>query len=209
MSSLTIFKDRTEAGKKLAEILNDFKNSNAVVLALPRGGAVIGQEVAKALNLPLDVIITRKIGAPGNDEYAIGAIDLDGNGVWNEYERTAVNQTWLKNKIATERKEAERRWRIYHKGGGPLDLKDKIAIIVDDGIATGLTMQAAVMYVKKEGAEKIIVAVPVSSTESVRTISKTAEVRTVETPTFFSAVGEWYKDFPQISDQEVIKILNN
>ncbi|HAS84796.1 MAG TPA: phosphoribosyltransferase [Candidatus Yonathbacteria bacterium] len=207
MSSSTIFKDRIEAGKRLAEVLSEFKNSDAIVLALPRGGVVVAKEVARELGLPLDIIVTRKIGAPGNDEYAIGAIDITGAGVWNEAERAYVDPKWLEHKIESEKKEAMRRFETYRKGMGALNLKNKTVIIVDDGIATGLTMQAAVAYSKREGALKVVVAVPVASTESVRTLKSVAEVRFLETPIFFSAVGEWYEDFPQVSDEEVISAL--
>lgn len=151
---MTVFKNRTEAGKKLAELLNDFKNTNAIVLALPRGGVVVAKEIAMALNLPLDIIVTRKIGAPGNNEYAIGAIDINGTGSWNEAEREYVDKKWLEHKVALEKEEALRRWSTYRKGMGSLNLKSKKVIIVDDGIATGLTMQAAVAYAKTEGAEE-------------------------------------------------------
>ena len=207
MSSSIIFKNRAEAGKKLAEVLGEFKNSDAIVLALPRGGVVVAKEVAQKLRLPLDIIVTRKIGAPGNDEYAIGAIDINGNGVWNEVERAYVDPKWLKNKIELEKKEAVRRFETYRKGMGQLNLKGKKIIIVDDGIATGLTMQSAVAYAKSEGAEKVVVAVPVASSESVRAIKKDTDVRVLETPVFFSAVGEWYEDFPQVSDREVTEVL--
>lgn len=204
---MTVFKNRTEAGKKLAETLSDFKNADAIVLALPRGGVVVAKEVASALNLPLDIIVTRKIGAPGNDEYAIGAIDITGSGVWNEAERAYVDPKWLKHKIESEGKEALRRFEAYRKGMGSLNLKNKTVIIVDDGIATGLTMQSAVAYAKNEGAIKVVVAVPVASLESVRAIKKDALVRVLETPIFFSAVGEWYEDFPQVGDEEVVEAL--
>src|SRR3989344_2605378 len=204
---MTIFKDRTEAGKKLAEVLGEFKNTNAVVLALPRGGVAVGAEVAHTLNLPLDIIVTRKIGAPGNSEYAIGAIDIEGNGVFNESETANVDKKWLENEIAKEKKEAERRWKEYRGTRGPLDLANKTAIIVDDGIATGMTMKAAVRYVKKLGAQKIVVAVPVASTDSIQELKKEAEVRTLETPALFFAVGQFYKDFPQVEDTQVKSIL--
>ncbi|MBI5077983.1 MAG: phosphoribosyl transferase [Candidatus Yonathbacteria bacterium] len=206
---MTVFKNRTEAGKKLAALLVNYKGSNAIVLALPRGGVVIGKEIARELNLPLDIIVTRKIGAPGNDEYAIGAIDILGNGVFGTGEKELVDKKWLENKITAEKKEAERRWVAYRTGRGSLDLKGKTVIIVDDGIATGLTMQAAALYAKQIGAEKIVVAIPVASSESVRNIKNMAEVRVLETPLFFSAVGEWYEDFPQVSDQEVVAALSS
>lgn len=206
-SIMIVFNNRTEAGKKLADILSDLRGTDAIVLALPRGGVVVANEVAHELGLPLDIIVTRKIGAPGNDEYAIGAIDLDGEGVWNEAERSQVDKAWLAKKIESEKKEAERRWHAYRGTRGTLELKGKTAIIVDDGIATGLTMRAAVAYVKRKGAQKVIVAVPVSAEDSLRAIKKEAELRVIETPVLFFAVGEWYEEFPQISDNEVISAL--
>lgn len=204
---MTIFKDRTEAGKKLAEVLSEFKNTNAIVLALPRGGVVVGAEIAQVLDLPFDIIVTRKIGAPGNSEYAIGAIDIEGNGVFNETETTNIDKKWLEDEIAKERREAERRWKEYRGTRGTLNLTSKTAIIVDDGIATGMTMRAAVQYAKKLGAQKVIVAVPVASADSVQEIKKDAEVRTLKTPALFFAVGQFYEDFPQVEDERVIYIL--
>lgn len=204
---MTIFKNRAEAGKKLAAILSEFKNSDAIILALPRGGVVVADEVAKILNLPLDIIVTRKIGAPGNDEYAIGAIDILGNGIFNELEKQNVDKKWIEHKIASEKEEANRRWKTYRVGREALNLKGKTVIIVDDGIATGLTMQAAVAYAKNEGAGKIVVAIPVGSTEAVRALKAIVVVFVLETPVFFSAVGEWYEEFPHISDKEVIERL--
>ena len=134
---------------------------------------------------------------------------MDGNGTWNESERSSVDKKWLDEKIASEKMEASRRWTTYRKGRSNLDLKCKTVIIVDDGIATGLTMKAAVGYAKNRGAEKVVVAVPVASAEALRALRDTAEVFVLETPIFFSAVGEWYKEFPQVSDEEVIKILSN
>lgn len=204
---MVIFKNRTEAGKKLAVLLADLKGTDAIVLALPRGGIIVAKEVARELGLPLDIIVTRKIGSPGNDEYAIGAIDLDGEGVWNEAERSQVDKAWLAKKIDSEKKEAVRRWHTYRGSRGPLELKGRTAIIVDDGIATGLTMRAAIAYAKRKEAQKVIVAVPVSAEDSLRMLEKDAEVRAIEAPVFFFAVGEWYEDFPQVSDEEVINTL--
>ncbi|MBI5401183.1 MAG: phosphoribosyl transferase [Candidatus Yonathbacteria bacterium] len=202
-----IFKNRSEAGKKLAHLLEDMRGTNAIILALPRGGVIVAKELASALNLPLDIIVTRKIGAPGNDEYAIGAIDIDGEGVWSEFERAQVDRTWLAKKIESEKKEAERRWQKYRGTRSPFDLHGKTAIIVDDGIATGLTMRAAVAYAKRKGAQKVVVAVPVAAADSARNLKTEADVRILETPVFFSAVGEWYEEFPQTEDNEVISAL--
>lgn len=204
---MIIFKNRTEAGKKLSLVLEDLRGTNAIILALPRGGVIVAKEVADALNLPLDIIVTRKIGAPENDEYAIGAIDLDGEGVWNELERSRVDKKWLAEKIGDEKREAMRRWSLYRGVRGPLNLHHKTVVIIDDGIATGLTMGAAIAYAKRKGAQKVVVAVPVAAADSVRELKTETDVRTIETPLFFSAVGEWYEDFPQVSDHEVTEVL--
>lgn len=205
---MKIFKNRNEAGRRLAEKLAEMKGTDSIVLAIPRGGVIVAKEIARELGLPLDIIVTRKIGAPGNEEYAIGAIDISGNGIFNETEKALVDKKWLEHKILAERKEAERRWNTYRKDKGPLDLHGKTAIIVDDGIATGLTMEVAIDYVKREGAQKIIVAVPVASPDTVHKLENKAEVRVLETPAFFSAVGEWYENFPQVSDTEVVEALS-
>lgn len=199
----------------MAKILEDFKGKNAVVLALPRGGVVVGAKIAKVLDLPLDIIVVRKIGSPESEEYAIGAVDIDGDGVWNEEESKRVNKEWLARKIQKEKEEAQRRFDLYRQGRAPLDLKDKIAIIVDDGIATGLTIKSAIKYAKKLGAQKVVVASPVAPQETVDDLKKEvdstgspqAEIRVLETPTFFFAIGQFYETFPQVEDEEVIKIL--
>ncbi|HAT68110.1 MAG TPA: phosphoribosyltransferase [Candidatus Yonathbacteria bacterium] len=205
---MTIFKNRIEAGKKLAERLAEFKETNAIILALPRGGIITGAEVAHALDLPLDIIVTRKIGAPGNEEYAIGAIDIEGTGVFSESEAAYVDKEWLNKEITKEKQEAERRWQEYRGTRGPLELVGKTVVIVDDGIATGMTMKAAVRYAKKLGAQNVIVAVPVAPQSTVAELKQEVDVRTLETPVLFFAVGQFYEDFPQISDQEVIRLLS-
>jgi len=222
MTALTLFKDRQEAGKKLARILEDFKNQNAIVLALPRGGVVVGAEIARALNLPLDIVVTRKIGAPKGEEYAIGAIDIDGDGVWSEEEIKNINKEWLSKEIEKEKQEAKRRMGLYRQGRTPINVKDKIVILVDDGIATGLTMKAAIRYVKKgrasmdgarhdsaeSGAQKIVIASPVVAKEVVDDLKKEAdEVRALDQPEFFWAIGQFYENFPQVEDEEVIEII--
>lgn len=202
-----MFKDRIEAGKRLAVLLSEFKGTNSAILAIPRGGVIIGKEVADTLKLPLDLIVTRKIGAPENEEYAIGAIDMDGEGIFNEQEKARVNPQWLVEKILAEKEEAVRRWNAYRKGRGPLELRGKTAIIVDDGIATGLTIKAAVQYAKKSGAQKVVIASPVASHETVKELEKDAEIKIIATPSPFFAVGQFYQNFPQVSDEEVISIL--
>lgn len=208
MTASILFKDRQEAGQRLAKILEDFKYKNAIVLALPRGGVVVGAEIAKALGLPFDIVVTRKIGAPESEEYAIGAIDVDGDGVWSEAEMENINKEWLKGQVEKEKLEAQRRLSLYRQGRAPLDIKDKIVILVDDGIATGLTMKAAIRYVKKLGGRNIIVASPAAAEEVIAEIKKEAdEVRVLNTPEFFWAIGQFYENFLQVEDEEVINIL--
>lgn len=203
------FKDRREAGRKLAETLEEYKNSkDAILLALPRGGVVVADEIAKELNLPLDIVVPRKIGSPQNPEYAIGAITETGEGVWNKGEIEDIDKEWLEKEIEKEKDEAKRRLKIYRGGKPPLALKNKIVILIDDGIATGLTLLAAIKSVKKQNPLKIIVAAPVGASDSVQIIKKEVdEVVCLYTPTFFGAVGSFYEEFGQTSDEEVINIL--
>ncbi|MFH2136640.1 MAG: phosphoribosyltransferase [Patescibacteria group bacterium] len=208
-----LFKNRLEAGEKLAVALDKFKNAkNAIILALPRGGVVVGFEVAQKLNLPLDIIVPRKIGAPANPEFAIGAITEQGVGVFDEMTVGAygIAESYLQNEIKKEKAEAERRLKLYRGSRPPLDLKNKTAILVDDGLATGLTMRAAIKSVKRMGAEKIIVAIPVTSPEAVELVQKEVdEIIYLEAPAFFGAVGSFYEEFRQTTDEEVIDLLSS
>lgn len=205
-----IFKDRQEAGQKLARILENFKDKNAIVLALPRGGVVVGAEIARSLGLPLDIVVTRKIGSPESEEYAIGAIDVDGDGVWSELEAENINKEWLKVQVEKEKQEALRRLGLYRRGRAPLDVKGKIVIIADDGMATGLTMKAAIKYVKKLGGQRVIAVSPVAAKDVIDEIGKEAdEVRVLEVSEFFWAIGQFYIDFPQVEDEEVMNILKS
>lgn len=209
MSPSSTFKDRSDAGNQLVASLTEYAGTNAIVLAIPRGGVILGKAVASALELPLDIIVTRKIGAPSDSEYAIGAIDIDGDGTWNEKELSTVDTEWLKEKIIEEKKEAVRRVALYRGARRPLEIKGKTAIIVDDGIATGLTIKAAVTYAKKMGAERVIVASPVASPETARSLAQIAEVKILVTPPLFFSVGQFYQNFPQVSDEEVTSIINS
>jgi putative phosphoribosyl transferase len=207
-----IFKNRLEAGQKLAEALNKFKKSeNTIILALPRGGVVVGYEVAQKLNLPLDIGVPRKIGAPGNPEFAIGAITEQGVGVFDEITIGAygITESYLQNEIKKEKAEAERRLKLYRGPRPPLDLKNKTVILVDDGLATGLTMRAAIKTAKKSGAKKIIVAIPITSPEAAELVKKEVdEIIYLEAPAFFGAVGSFYEEFGQTTDEEVIDLLS-
>lgn len=203
------FKDRTEAGQKLAQALTKYKSETTVIYALPRGGVVLGYEIAKELNAPLSLIITRKIGHPSQPEYAICAVAEDGDMLCTEEERVAVNPDWLAQESARERSEAARRRETYLKGRMPTSAANKTAIIVDDGIATGLTMLLSIREVKHRNPKKIIVAIPVAPIEAAEKIKKEVdELVVLDIPDFYlGAVGAYYDEFPQVTDEEVIKLL--
>lgn len=207
------FRDRAEAGRLLAEALEDYANREDVIaLALPRGGVAVGFEVARALNVPLDVLIVRKLGAPGQPELAMGAIASGGVRVLNEelLRYYPVPDDWIESVAEREQKELERRERIY-RGDRPVpDARGRTVILVDDGIATGSTMRSAVESLKKRGAAKVIVAVPVAP-ESVREefemLSDHVRFVCLASPEPFFAISLWYEEFPQMTDEEVRELL--
>lgn len=206
-----IFKDRKDAGQKLAQKLLAYRNQkNVWVLGLPRGGVVVAAEVAQVLSLPLDIIVTRKIGAPHNPELAIGAIDDKGHAIYNEelLVDLGVSPKYQKEEAAKEQKEAEHRLKLYRKNRPPLDLKNKTVILVDDGLATGATMRAAVYSAKAKGAQKSVVAVPVAAPSSLERLREEAdELIYCDAPLFFGAVSNFYEHFDQTTDEEVIALL--
>ncbi len=206
-----IFTDRQEAGQKLVSKLKQFKNNpHAIILALPRGGVVTAFEVAKALDLSLDLVVPRKISAPSNPEFAIGAIAEDGIGVFDTelISSYGISQEYIDKEIEKEKKEAQRRLKTYRGNKTPIDLQGKIAILVDDGIATGSTMLAAIASVKAKKAEKIVVAVPVTAKDSLKKIEKEVdEVIYLDAPLIFGAVGAFYKVFAQTTDEEVVTLM--
>ncbi len=204
------FKDRIDAGKKLAEAVLKYKGiRNAVVYALPRGGVVIGKEVAEKLGCPLDTLIIKKIGHPSFKEYAIGAASENGNAVFNEIELQNIDKKWLEKEIEKKKAEAKSRRELYSKDKQPINPEGKIAIIVDDGIATGLTMSAAIKEIKSNKPKKIIVAVPVAPKEIVDSMRKEVdEFISLSVPeVFLGAVGAYYDNFDQVSDREVLTLL--
>ena len=204
-----MFKDREDAGRKLAEALKGRSiPADAVVVALPRGGVVPGHLVAEALGLPLDIVVPRKIGAPWDPEYAIGAVAEGGEPIWNETEAAALDPDDLKDRVAAERVEADRRLRTYRPGLPPRDLADKTVIVVDDGIATGLTMRAALTTVRKEKAARIVVAVPVAPHGASASLKDLADETVVlSEPLLFGAIGASYHDFPQVDDETVTRLM--
>jgi putative phosphoribosyl transferase len=202
-----MFKNRVDAGTQLAEKLLEFKSQNVVVLAIPRGGLPLGAIVAKALNAPLDVALTKKIGHPYNKEYAIGAVSLE-NIILSD--AIGVTKGYIGEETARLRKKLKERHNQYYKKGVSQDLKDKIVIIVDDGIATGNTILVTIELVKMQNPNKIVVAIPVAPPSTVRKLEASSEVDEViclETPYNFHAVGQFYQEFYQVSDQEAIQLL--
>ncbi|MBI4454289.1 MAG: phosphoribosyl transferase [Acidobacteria bacterium] len=205
------FKDRSEAGKRLAAALHNYQDKEVVVYALPRGGVILGVEIAKALGAPLDLIIARKIGHPFNPEYAIGAVGENGHTVFEEAERAAVDPQWLIRKVEEERKEAQRRRETYLANQEAIQVEGKTGIIVDDGIATGLTMKLAIKELKHRGPKSIVVAVPVTPKETAEELIKEVdELIALDIPDLYlGAISAYYDDFPQLSDQEVIRLMRS
>ncbi len=208
---LEIYKDRRDAGFLLSSNLKEYKDrEGVVVLALPRGGVVTGNEVASCLHCPLDIIIIKKLGFPGEPELSIGAVSETDVVVLNESIITAYNVTdkYIKEEISRQKAEIEKRVGLYRKGQRIPDLNEKIVIPVDDGVATGATMKAAISTLKAEDISKLILALPVAppvTAEELRQIVD--ELVCLETPSDFIAVGSYYQDFNQVTDKEVLEIL--
>jgi putative phosphoribosyl transferase len=207
---MAYFANRVDAGKRLASELKNLVGKNAIVLAIPRGGVVLGYEIAKALNLPLDVIIPRKIGAPNNPELAIGAMTEDGTIILdkNLVSYLRVSQDYVKEESERQKNEIQRRLKSY-RGNEPYpNLRGRDVIIVDDGIATGSTMKAALASVKNRGARTVTVAVPVGPPSTIDELEKEADkVVCPYTPEYFQAIGQFYMDFEQTTDEEVNQLL--
>lgn len=206
-----VFQNRGEAGKQLAAELFKYRTENPYVLAMPRGGVPIGYEIAEVLQAPLDVLVVRKIGLSGNKEFGIGAIAEGGVTVLDNTttEVLGIDAVEIKDTVELEEKELQRRVKIYRSGLPPPDLAGKTAILVDDGMATGMTARAAIESAKKLKPQKIILAAPVcalDTTEGIRNLVD--EVVCLATPAQFTAVALWYQEFTQISDEEVVELLN-
>jgi predicted phosphoribosyltransferase len=205
------FRDRVEAGKVLAGLLRQYAGRpDVVVLALPRGGVPVAYQVATALGAPLDVFIVRKLGVPGHEEYAMGAIASGGVRVMNEdvVRGLGLSEAAVDRVTARELAELSRRERRYRGDRPEPDLKGRIVILVDDGLATGSTMKAAVKALAAHGPAKIVVAVPIASADTCRALERDVdEVVCAVTPEPLHAVGLWYDDFSQTSDAEVHDLL--
>jgi putative phosphoribosyl transferase len=209
---MVLFKNRQDAGRQLAKALAAYQEKKeCVAIGLPRGGVVVAYEVAKALNLPLDIICARKVGSPWNPELAIGAVTETGDGFYNTdiIEQFAIPQEYIRRESEKQKIEALRRLALYKKNRPAIDISGKIVILVDDGIATGATMKAAIESLKGKQVSKIIVAVPVSAPETLMEIkTQVDETICLESPYLFQAVGQFYEEFDQTTDEEVIELLD-
>lgn len=206
-----VFSNRSEAGRLLAGKLKQYAGrDDVVVLGLPRGGVPVAAEVARALQAPLDVLVVRKLGAPGQEELAIGAIGEGGIRVLNTglVRSLGLSDGAVERIAMREEGELERRVSAYRAGAEATAVEDKVVIVVDDGVATGATMRAALQAVRAMGASKIIAAAPVGAADSVQGLHEDAdEVVILEAPEWFGAVGQWYEDFGQTTDDEVRELL--
>jgi putative phosphoribosyl transferase len=205
-------KDRADAGVQLARKLSKYRDmrDEAIVLGLPRGGIVIGYHVARELRLPMDMIVSRKIGCPGHEEYAVGALAQDGSVELDTgaLRMLSLSEADLQPTIDKERREAQRRMKVYRGDRPPLDLTNKIAILVDDGIATGSTAKASLRMLQKSNCKKVVLAVPVMPADRVKAFAGMVdELVFVQAPRDFHAVGQFYERFDQTEDEEVLDLM--
>ncbi len=207
-----MFANRREAGRQLAARLGHLKPEPVVVLGLPRGGVVVAAEIARALEAPLDVLVVRKLGAPGQPELAVGAV-TDGDhpqAIYNEFviERQGVTPEYLRQEMDRQLEEVRRRQDAYRGGRPGVELRERTVIVVDDGIATGATVRAGVESLRRRGARRIVLAVPVAPHDTAETLRREVdELVCLHAPQIFTAVGVFYADFRQVSDDEVIALL--
>ncbi|HEX3231734.1 MAG TPA: phosphoribosyltransferase [Pyrinomonadaceae bacterium] len=210
---IKIFKDRADAGRFLASKLNEFANlADVIVVGLPRGGMPVAYEVAQKLNAPLDLLVVRKLGVPGHEELAMGAIASGGVRLLNQnvLSHLGIPQDIIDLVIESEQRELERREREYRKNHAPLKLRGQTVIVVDDGLATGSSMHAAVMAIRQKQPKQIIVAVPVGARDTCESFHNEVDTMAIcaITPESFQSVGAWYANFAPTTDDEVRKCLD-
>ncbi|KAF0221561.1 MAG: hypothetical protein FD174_330 [Geobacteraceae bacterium] len=206
-----IYRDRKDAGNQLAGKLTHYRDkADVIVLGLPRGGVTVAYEIAEALHCPLDILIVRKIGFPGNPELAAGAVSETGTVVLNEdiVSGYGVSKEYLDRETARQKEEIARRITLYRQGKGVPPLTGKTVILVDDGVATGATIKAAISTLSREKIAKLVVALPVASQDAEREIApRVDEWVCLQAPAGFRAVGNYYSDFTQVEDEEVVAML--
>lgn len=208
-----MFYDRADAAEKLSQLLKAYQDQKeAIVLAMPRGGVVLGKKISQNLHLPLDIVLSKKIPAPNNPEFAIGAVAESGDPVLNDeiIGSYGITAEYLENEIAKLREEISQRAHLFRAGRKAFNLNNKTVIIIDDGVATGYSLQAAIEHVKAQNPQKIIVAVPVVPADTLQKIQpKISEFITIMTQEEFFSVSQFYEQFEQISDEEVVRLLNH
>jgi putative phosphoribosyl transferase len=204
-----IYRDRAEAGEQLARALAPWREANPLVAAIPRGAVPMGRIVADRLDGELDIVLTRKLHAPGNPEFAIGAIDETGwTYIADHAEAAGASPAYIERESAAELQTIRRRRALYTPHRTPIDAADRVVIVIDDGLATGATMIAALHAMRARGPRRLICAVPVASVDAVEKVRGYAdEVVCLQTPAFFYAVGQFYHSFPQVDDAEVVDLL--
>jgi putative phosphoribosyl transferase len=211
MGSGGSFRDREDAGRRLAERLVRYRDTDPVVLALPRGGVPVGIEISRALHASLDVFLSRKLGAPGHEEFGIGAVAQGGVRVLNEraVEALEIPKEYIERAAKEETEEIERRLRLLRGEGRPdPEVEGRTAILVDDGIATGVTARAAIEALRQRNPQLLVLAVPVCGEQTAETLrSEVDELICLETPSSLTAISLWYRHFEQTSDAEVIELL--
>jgi len=208
--SYMVFKDRVDAAKRLAKKLEWLKKEDPVILAIPRGGVVTGDVISSELGVKLDIVVSRKIGAPHNPELAIGAVTHDGSYFPNVDITTMLNvpQKYVDSEISAQIKEIERRLMKF-RGTKEYHLEGRTVVLVDDGIATGATMFVAIQWVKKQNPKQLIVAIPVGPKETIDQMNKVVDkVVILQAPVYFNAVGEFYREFDQVDDYQVQEIMS-
>ena len=202
-----MYRDRLDAARRLAEVLDHLRGVKPLVLAIPRGGVPMGRVIADALEGELDVVLVRKVGAPGNPEFAIGAVSEDGS-VYLEEEAQRCRQEWLTREIARQREMIEERRRLYTPVRSPIDPAGRVVVVVDDGSATGATMAAALATLRQRDPARLIAAIGVAPLDTLARFETLAdEVVCPEVPARFGAVGQFFADFGQVEDNEVIRLL--
>jgi predicted phosphoribosyltransferase len=208
---MQIFKNRMDAGRKLAGELSEYANrKDVILLALPRGGVPVAYEIAKQLKVPMDIFLIRKLGVPGNEELAMGAIDSEDVRVLNQdiIRSFGISDRMIAKVAADERRELHRRERLYRGDRKRLEIKGRTVILIDDGLATGATMLAAIKALRSKNPSNIVIAVPVASLDTCRAFEKEVDdIICGATPEPFYGVGAWYEDFRQVTDEEVCDML--
>ena len=205
-----IFNDRQHAGQLLGEKLLSYQTQHPIILCLPRGGVAVGAKIAALLSAPLDVLIVRKIGAPFRSELAVGALCEDDPPIWSEHilSRTGLKPDDLSVTVSKESQKIKHQIQTFRGGRKFTEITNKIVIVIDDGLATGATASAAVRYLKKKGAAQIILAVPVAAASAARQLKgKVDELIILEERADLTSVGQWYKDFSEVTDEQVVYLL--